>query len=214
METVRPPHGTDGRPPADMRMHGRPTMALEWFTYATLGERLGISPEAVRQRAIRHEWTKRTGNDGRAEVRVDVEELIAAQPPAPSPKLPSDDRPTPDRESVVHPADDRAVDALVASLREMVDRADAQAERERERAADERMRADAERARADRERDRADALVADLTRLQSEAGITVASLDRDVAQLRAVIDEMRRPTAPAAPVWWRWIGAGRVGRAS
>ena len=188
-------------------------MALEWFTYATLGERLGISPEAVRQRAIRHEWTKRTGNDGRAEVRVDVEELIAAQPPAPSPKLPSDDRPTPDRESVVHPADDRAVDVMVASLRELVARADAEAERERERAAD-------ERDRADKERDRADELVASLTKIQAETGITVASLDRDVAQLRVVIDEMRRPTAPTsspAPMgpaaWLRWA-TGRTGRAS
>lgn len=184
-------------------------MALEWFTYAALGERLGISPEAVRQRAIRHEWTKRTGNDGRAEVRVDVEELIAAQPPAPPPKPqadhPSDTGPTPDRDPVVHPADTSAVDALVASLREMVERADAQAERERERAADERVR-------ADRERDRADAMAAEVVKLQADTSRHVASVECDVAQLRGVLEEMRR--APAPPSWLRWINAARLGRAS
>ena len=184
-------------------------MALAWWTYAEIGERLGISPEAARQRAMRHEWTRRTGNSGKAECHLDLDELVASQPPAPPLKPqaddPSDDRPTPDRDPVVHPADTSAVDALVASLREMVDRADAQAERERERAADERVR-------ADRERDRADALVAEVVKLQADAGRHVASVECDVAQLRGVLDEMRR--APAPPAWLRWINAARAGRAS
>lgn len=170
-------------------------MALEWWTYAALGERLGISPEAVRQRAIRHEWTKRTGNDGKAEVRVDADELLAAQPPRPQ-EPPSDTSPTPDRDPVVHPADDRTTDALVASLREMVERADAQAERERERAAD-------ERTRADRERDRADALAAELVKLQAEGGSKVASVERDIVALRAMVEAMRAPPAPSPSPWWR-----------
>lgn len=175
-------------------------MALEWFTYAALGERLGITPEAVRQRAIRNEWTRRAGNDGKAECRVDVEELIAAQALRPKAEQPADAGPTPDRDPVAHPADAYAVDALVASLREMVDRADAQAERERERAAD-------ERTRADRERDRADAMAAEIVKLQADTSRHVASVECDVAQLRGVLEEMRR--APAPPAWLRWINAAR-----
>ncbi len=168
-------------------------MALEWFTYAVLGERLGISPEAVRQRAIRHEWTKRTGNDGKAEIRVDADELVAAQPPKSQAEHPSDEGPTIDPTPVEQPADARtiaALDAHIASLQAMVERAHSQADHERERAAD-------ERARADRERDRAEGIAAELARVRTESMTGVASVEQDVATLRRVVEAMKEPADAA-----------------
>jgi hypothetical protein len=43
-------------------------MAEDWYTYAQLGERLGISPAAVRQKAIRARWPRRPANDGKTQV--------------------------------------------------------------------------------------------------------------------------------------------------
>ena len=48
-------------------------MAEEWLTYSDLGERLGISSEAARQKAIRDRWPRRLAEDGRAQVQVDIE---------------------------------------------------------------------------------------------------------------------------------------------
>jgi hypothetical protein len=45
-------------------------MSDEWLTYKEAGERLGVSPEAARQRAIRGSWPRRLNNEGAALVRV------------------------------------------------------------------------------------------------------------------------------------------------
>ena len=50
-------------------------MATEWMTYAELGERIGVSPEAARQRAMRLKLRRQIGNDGKARVAVDLEEV-------------------------------------------------------------------------------------------------------------------------------------------
>lgn len=168
-------------------------MALEWFTYAALGERLGISPEAVRQRAIRHEWTKRTGNDGKSEVRVDVEELITSSPPRTQIEHPLDEGSTAGSTPVEQVADARTIAALdghIVSLLAMVERANSQADHERERATD-------ERARADRERDRADGIAAELARVRSESATVVASVEQDIATLRKVVEAMKEPVDAA-----------------
>ena len=41
-----------------------------WLTYQQAGERLGISAEAARQRALRGHWPRRRSNDGVAVVQV------------------------------------------------------------------------------------------------------------------------------------------------
>ena len=41
-----------------------------WLTYAEAGQRLGVSPEAVRAKAIRRGWRRQHGNDGKARVRL------------------------------------------------------------------------------------------------------------------------------------------------
>jgi hypothetical protein len=44
-----------------------------WLTYSDLAKSLGISPEAVRQKAIRGRWPRKRGDDGKALVLVDAE---------------------------------------------------------------------------------------------------------------------------------------------
>jgi hypothetical protein len=45
-------------------------MSDEWLTYEQASERLSVSPEAVRQKAIRGRWQRTKGNDGKARVRL------------------------------------------------------------------------------------------------------------------------------------------------
>jgi hypothetical protein len=42
----------------------------DWETLKQAGERLGMTPEAIRQRAIRGNWPRRKSNEGTAMVRV------------------------------------------------------------------------------------------------------------------------------------------------
>ena len=58
-------------------------MAEVWVSYAELGEHLGISPEAARQKAIRARWQRQRGDDGKARIFVDLEEAAAAHRPRP-----------------------------------------------------------------------------------------------------------------------------------
>jgi hypothetical protein len=45
-------------------------MESEWLTYQQAAERLGCSPEAIRQKAIRGRWQKTIGNDKRPLIRL------------------------------------------------------------------------------------------------------------------------------------------------
>ena len=45
-------------------------MEGDWLTYEQAAERLNVSPEAVRQKAIRGRWQRTIGNDKRALVRL------------------------------------------------------------------------------------------------------------------------------------------------
>jgi len=42
----------------------------EWLTYLQAAERLGVSPNAARQRAVRGRWQQTLGNDKRTRVRL------------------------------------------------------------------------------------------------------------------------------------------------
>jgi predicted ArsR family transcriptional regulator len=52
-------------------------MTDTWMTYADLADRLGVSAEAARQRAVRGRWRRQTGNDGKTLVLVEPEILTA-----------------------------------------------------------------------------------------------------------------------------------------
>ena len=61
-------------------------MPVEMLTYAELGERLTISPEAARALVKRHRWPRSRANDGKTLVQVDLSEFthspIPRQPQA------------------------------------------------------------------------------------------------------------------------------------
>jgi len=185
-------------------------MAEEWFTYSELGERLDISPEAVQQKAIRHRWPRRTANNGKTQVRVDLQDVVATLPQRRS-KESSDTRPTPDQPPVEPLLDAGAIEALeshIATLKDMVAKAEALAGQYRDRADGERQRADAERARADTERvkaeaerDRADRLAAQIHELIAEKTLAAekgVELAQRIEELRAIVHRMVN-----RPPWWR-----------
>jgi len=50
-------------------------MPVEMLTYADLGDRLKISPEAARALVKRHRWPRTRANDGKTLVQVDLTEI-------------------------------------------------------------------------------------------------------------------------------------------
>jgi hypothetical protein len=70
---------------------GRLHLDGDWCTYAEAAARLGLSIEAVRQRAIRNKWARMLGNDKRARIRL-PDQAYPTQTPvirAPDPALTS-----------------------------------------------------------------------------------------------------------------------------
>jgi hypothetical protein len=174
-------------------------MAEEWLTYSELGERLGISPEAARQKAIRYRWPRRPANDGKTQVRVDVEDVKASTLPR-KPREADNDRPTPEIPPVEQASDARALlDALeahITTLKSMTARAEETAGRERDRADAERARADRERERADAERARADELQRRIQSASEDEAGKRNDLELRIAALAATVERLRRP-------WWK-----------
>jgi hypothetical protein len=60
-------------------------MADDWLTYEQAAERLGVTPEAVRQKAIRGRWQRSRGNDGKARVRLPEGSTDAVRTPSKRP---------------------------------------------------------------------------------------------------------------------------------
>lgn len=175
-------------------------MSEEWFSYQELGERLGISPEAARQKAIRGRWPRRTANDGKAQVRVDLADVKATMPI----RKPKDEEPADDRSTDVEQANEReadtqtfaALEAHIATLKAMAEKSEQIANLERERASNEQTRADRERDRADAERERANGFSERLDVAYRESMKAQEALERDIANLRTIVTSQQRP-------WWR-----------
>jgi hypothetical protein len=83
-------------------------MPAEMLTYAELGERLKISPEAARALAKRHRLPRSRANDGKTLVHVDLAE-ISHSPVSRAPQAKSDDQ-------AVIAALKQEIDALQAEL--------------------------------------------------------------------------------------------------
>ena len=164
-------------------------MPSEWLTYAAAGERLGLRPESIRQKAFRNHWPKRLGNDGFAQVKIDIAETLASAPP----KRPRSGLVAAERLRLDKGRDDgdeqAAAEAehghIMATLHARI--VDLQAElmqlhvdRERERAELQADVADARQDR-DRERSRADVERAHVERLTDE----IATLARALADAAA-----------------------------
>lgn len=76
----------------------------DWLTYSEAGKKLGISAEAVRQRANRGRWHKTRGNDGRPRIRLPDNWTATVRPP--------DER----RTTTVRTADERLIKAIEAHV--------------------------------------------------------------------------------------------------
>lgn len=186
-----------------------------WLTYAELAERLGITGDSARNLVRRRGWSRKPGNDGTMRIGVpkeylderDMEEALPSPTEAPtSPPIIA---------AVMPPVEEGTEGTTVAALEAHIETLKEIVERERGRGDIERARADAERARADDERDRAeveraraDELAARVNRMQvdtlkaADAGAEHdAKVERDLAELRAMVDAMKKSPEPRA--WWR-----------
>jgi hypothetical protein len=184
-------------------------MTDEWFTYRELGARLNVSPGAVRHKAIRRGWPRRTADDGRTQVRVNLQDIAATSRPGLIEGPPGNGQP--DQPPVGPRAGTRTVEALeshIATLKDMVAKAEALADIYRERGDGERHRIDGERARAETERadaeaerDRADSLAIEIHELLAEKSLPVEKgeeLAQRAEELRAIVRRMVN-----RPPWWR-----------
>lgn len=177
-------------------------MPETWISYVDLAARLGISPEAARQRAIRRRWRRTTANDGKALVLVEIDDLPApAQKRAPVERENERENERPDERAHERPDDARTVAALeahVESLRAHLNAMD--------------RLAAALRLDLDRERERGDGLDAELrqARAQTEqAAQEVLALVHKALEAAAARDAAQAElAAQRSRPWWSRLAAG------
>jgi excisionase family DNA binding protein len=161
----------------------------DWLTVGEAARVLGVSDEAVRQKAKRRTLRSMKGNDGRLRVLIDTSSTQ---------DQPTGDRPKTNQDNT---GEINALQEHVQTLREQLEqqRADHVAERERLNLEIDRGRLNVERIRGelDRERDHARDLADRLDMAHREHG-------NEAAQLRQQIDGLR--TELARPWWRRLIG--------
>jgi DNA repair exonuclease SbcCD ATPase subunit len=161
-------------------------MPVEALTYAALGARLTVSPEAARSLAKRRRLPRSLSDDGKALVSVDLAEIRH------TPQQPREARAAEDREFFAGaraPADRLAVELLQATAETMAAN-EVTARLEALNAEIARLEASAADDRADfeRERERADRLAVELLQATAEtmaANEVTARLEEEVAALRA-----------------------------
>ena len=158
-------------------------MEGEWLTYEQAAERLNVSPEAVRQKAIRGRWQRTIGNDKRALVRLpdgwpDAVRTVSERP----------------NNRTVRTLFERVSDALllkaleayVQTLKEQLATAEARAEKQAAESAAERAAFAAKEA----------ALAGDLATERARTGKAIEAFASLAERLDALATERSRP-------WWR-----------
>jgi hypothetical protein len=102
-------------------------MEGDWLTYEQAAERLNVTPEAVRQKAIRGRWQRTIGNDKLARVRLPDGWSDAVRTPSQRPNA------RPVRTPSGRTSDAlllKALEAHVATLKEQLAAAEARAEKQ------------------------------------------------------------------------------------
>jgi hypothetical protein len=89
----------------------------DWLSYREAAERLGVTAENVRHRAIRGRWPRMRGNDGRARVQIPDTLPNPVRTPSERPDKPSVRTPGEPRANV---QTIKALEAHVATLREQL----------------------------------------------------------------------------------------------
>jgi hypothetical protein len=167
-------------------------MAEQGLSYSQIGAALSISSAAARHKTARYRFARRLGNDGRAEVLVDLDDLRA--------RMPLSRRSAPDAAPAEPPLNTPSIGVLQARIAELEQHLLSV------RSAADQARADADRERAERldERARADRLageVADLSRKLAALVERVAPPDRPQPAASVLTVQRRRR-------WWPWRRAG------
>ena len=152
------------------------SMAVEWLTYAEFGERVGVTRDAARCRASRLRLRRQIGNDGKARVAVDLDE-IEFNPPKALARLSGGD-------PAMITSDDHPDGDWLPNMRELLAKAEATAERERT----ERLQ---ERERADQLAGEVADLARQLAKLVEQAGVR----ERDLLARRMEADQARTELA-------------------
>ncbi len=151
-------------------------MAVEWLTYAELGERIGVTRDAARCRAGRLRLRRQIGNDGKARVAVDLDEIELNPPKALARSSEGD--------PVMIPPDNHPNGDWLPNVKELLAKAEATAERERT----ERLQ---ERQRADQLAGKVADLAHQLAKLVEEAGVR----ERDLQARMTEADQARTKLA-------------------
>jgi hypothetical protein len=152
------------------------SMAVEWLTYAEFGERIGVTRDAARCRAGRLRLRRQIGNDGKARIAVDLDE-IELNPPKALARSSGGDH-------VMITPDDPPDGDWLPNMRELLAKAEATAERERT----ERLQ---ERERADQLAGEVADLARQLAKLVEQAGVR----ERDLLARRMEADQARTELA-------------------
>ena len=152
-------------------------MGIESLTYADLGDRFGVSPEAARSLARRLRLPRRPGNDGKVRITVDLAEIQYKPLPARSPNS--------------HPSDIDDLNARVEQLEGELVRLEVERQCLEVRAA-------GHRADFDFERERCDMLLTETLKL----GQLAMSAREKAARLEGELS-----AACAGRRWWKWLGA-------
>ena len=164
-------------------------MPVEALTYAALGARLTVSPEAARSLAKRRRLPRSLSDDGKALVSVDLAEIRHTP------------RPSRGREAgdiAPFAARIEALNAEIARLeaRAADDRADFERERERaDRLAVELLQATAETTAANEVTARLEALNAEIARLEARAADDRADVERERERADRLAVELLQATA-------------------
>jgi hypothetical protein len=172
-------------------MEGNPIQ--EWLTYAEAGQRLGVSPEAVRAKAIRKAWRRQAGNDGKARILVPPEILhTPVQQPINGSSTPAVQQPINGRSPPVRKPGDQG---MLTALREHIST----------------LREDNERLRGDlaAEKERSALAVADL---KGELAHARAHADRATAELKTDIERLTAELAGERTARQAELAVERVAR--
>jgi hypothetical protein len=158
-------------------------MGIESLTYAELGDRFGVSPEAARSLARRLRLSRRPGNDGKVRITVDLAEIQY--------------KPLPAHSANNHPSDISDLNARVEQLEGEL------ARREVEKQCLE-VQAAGHRADFEYERERSDTLLTETLKL----GQLAMSAREKAARLEGVVS-----AAWGRRRWWRQLVAQTSRRA-
>ena len=177
-------------------------MEGDWLTYEQAAERLNVTPEAVRQKAIRGRWQRTIGNDKLARVRLPDGWSDAVRTPSERPN----ERPVRTPSGRASDASlIKALEAHVATLKEQLSAAEARAAAAEARA--EKQATDF----AERDAQRVAELGAERARVERQAAELGADLAAEKAKTEKAISAFaalaERIDALAAerarPPWWR-----------